>query len=285
MAICLVMFNPVNSKRMLMNYHYIVNEFKLQHFPIFTLELLYPNRSPQIADAIHVKSNSVMFNKENMCRVLERYIPPKFTKLAFLDADVVFKDKQWYSKTSDLLETHDIVQPFETCNWLDLTYSKIESTRKTFVLLKTTEISWDYHPGFAWCFRREWYNKFGFFDLGLNGGGDSLSAVLWMKLDYTKGYFLHKNMTSIFIEDFNKTPRPRITYIKNSILYHLYHGSRINRQYCDRSKIFDNCPNISDMIITNSHGIYEWNSEFKDKMNHIFLKYFEDRNDDDLSIE
>jgi len=284
MAICFVLFNPANSKRMLMNYHYIVNEFKLQHFPMFTLELVYPDRSPQIADAIHVKGKSYMFSKENMYRILEKYIPPKFTKLAFLDSDVMFKDKDWYSKTSRLLNSHDIVQPFETCNWLDLTYRETIQSRQSFVLLKTKIIDWNYHPGFAWCFRRDWYRKFGFFDLALGGSGDCASAIAWLKLNYNPGVTHSESITEAFTEFFNKCPALRITNLKDSVLYHLYHGARKNRQYVDRKKIFDGCPDIRKMIVTNSHGVYEWNDKYRDTMNKQFLKYFTERHDDDLSI-
>jgi hypothetical protein len=283
MAICLVLFNPANSKRMLMNYHYIVNEFKLQNLPVFTLELVYADRTPQIANAIHVTSKSYMFSKENMCRVLEKYIPPKFTKLAFLDADLTFKDKDWYSKTSKLLNSHDVVQPFETSLWLDLTYKLTMQTKQSILLLKTKTLDWHYHPGFVWCFKREWYKKHGFFDLALGGGGDSASCVSWLKLNHSLSY-LAQNKIEAFTEFSKKCPMIKITYLKDSTLYHLYHGSKKNRQYVDRKKIFDGCPDIRTMIFTNSHGIYEWNDKYRDTMNKQFLKYFIERDDDDLSI-
>lgn len=282
MAICMVLFNPVNSKRMLMNYHFVVNEFKLQNFPVFTLELIYPDRTPQIADAIHVKSNSIMFHKENMYRVLEKYVHPKFTKIACLDSDIIFKDKQWYSKTSKLLDSYDVVHPFETSSWLDLSYKTIVFSRKSFVLLNSANIDWNYHPGFGWCFRREWYKKVGYFDYCLSGGGDTTSCVMWMKLIYKPGTFLSNNVADLFKEYVN-SPKPRITFLKDSVVYHLHHGSRKNRQYVVRSKIFDGCPDIREMILTNDHGIYEWKDEYRAKMNQYFLKYLTDRGDDDLN--
>lgn len=284
MAICFVLFNPANSKRMLMNYHYVVNEFKLQKFPIFTLELLYSGRTPQIADAIHVKSNSIMFHKENMCRVLEKYIPPKFTKLTFLDADLVFKDKEWYSKTSKLLDTYDVVQPFETCNWLDLTYKNILETKRSFAFITTSTINWDFHPGFVWCFKRDWYNKFGFFDKAISGGGDLLSSIGWLKLKHEKLTHLTYKLGDIYNEFFTSCPKPKVTYLKGSTIFHLYHGSKRNRKYVERTKkILANYPSVSSMLVTNSNGIYEWNDTHRHTLNKRFLQYFEEREDDDLS--
>jgi hypothetical protein len=31
-----------------------------------------------------------------------------------------------------------------------------------------------FHPGFGWCFRRDWYNAVGFYDLAVIGSGDTL---------------------------------------------------------------------------------------------------------------
>ena len=125
MAICLVIFNPVQSKRILMNYLYTVNQFKLQKLPVFTLELVFKDREPEIHDAFHVRCDSFMFHKERMCRILETKIPSKYKKLLFIDGDVIFNNTTWYSDISKLLDTHDVVQPFEKCEWLDLTYTNV----------------------------------------------------------------------------------------------------------------------------------------------------------------
>jgi len=282
MAIAFVIFNPAYSKRLLMNYHYVNNIFKLQKLPVFTLELVYEGRDPQIADAIYVKGNSYMFHKENLCRVLEKHIPSQFTKIAFLDGDIIFSDKNWYKRVSELLETHDIVQPFKICHWRDLTYKHSIRVRQSVVLMESKTFNWDYHPGFAWCFRRDWYNKFGFFDLAVAGGGDTVSCIIWMQLNYSNLQSLFSKVHDSFISAYN-TPVPRITYLKDCVIYHLYHGRIINRKHTTRSRIFDGCPDITQMVITNSDGVYEWNPEFKEKMNLGFLKYFQERIDDDLS--
>ena len=122
MAICFVLFNPAQTKRILMNYLYVKNILELQDLPVFTLELVYKGRKPELPDAFHVEAESFMFHKENLCRILETKIPCQYTKLAFLDADVYFTDKTWYTNVSALLNTYDVVQPFERAHWLDLTY-------------------------------------------------------------------------------------------------------------------------------------------------------------------
>ena len=86
MAICFVLFNPAQTKRMLMNYLYVKNLLVQQGLPVFTLELVYEGRSPELPDAFHVHTNSFLFHKENLCKILETKLPPCYKKLAFLDA-------------------------------------------------------------------------------------------------------------------------------------------------------------------------------------------------------
>jgi len=289
MAICLVVFNPANSKRILMNYHYVVNEFKLQGLPVFSLELVYENRQPQIADAFHVYAKSYMFHKENLCRLLEKRIPETYTKLAFIDADVIFKDKQWYSKVSQLLETHDVVQPFETVNLLDLTYRKVLVSKygilkvvETFKQIQSANAG---EPGFVWCFRRDWYNRVGFFDDNPIGGGDSLFIGKCLNLNHAP---LDIDGINILINSkysaYKKLENPKITYLKDSIIFHLYHGSRKNRQYWHRNFIFkNNTKSFDELSYINEYGVYEWKEP--DIWNPKFLQYFLERYDDDLSCE
>jgi len=111
-AVCLVIFNPAESKRILMNYLYTVNLLTLQEIPWFTMELVFNEKDPEIPVApnvFHVRSNSYMFHKERMCRVMERKLPSKFTKVVFMDADLIFSKNSWYSDISNLLNTHDVV--------------------------------------------------------------------------------------------------------------------------------------------------------------------------------
>jgi hypothetical protein len=88
-----------------------------------------------------------MFHKENLCRILERKIPSKFTKLVFLDADIIFNSDEWYTKTSELLDTNDVVQVFDKCHWLD-TNGYITLTRESVLHMDSRTYDSKYHPGF-----------------------------------------------------------------------------------------------------------------------------------------
>jgi hypothetical protein len=283
MAICFVYFNPASSKRLLMNYLYVKNHYLTRRLPVYTIELVYKGREREISDSIIVRSDSIMFHKENLIRILEKKLPSCYTKLACIDADIIFSDDEWYERTSELLNNHDVVQPFSECVWWDLTYTKELIKRQSIVLLPTKKIYWKYHTGFAYCFRRDWYNKIGFYDYCVIGGGDVLGVMGWMKLDLANTYnVLSKCMKTTFMEFYNK-PSPRLTYLENNIAYHLFHGARKDRQYENRHLLLSDEDEITNIIKINRDGVYEWTDKYKAKLNELFYNYFVSRKDDNIS--
>ena len=281
MAICLVIFNPNNSKRIIMNYLYTIEQFHLQGLPTYTLELVYEGRKPEISSSknvFHVTTNSYMFHKENMIRVLEKKIPSKYKKLLCVDADVIWKRETWYSDISKALDTYDVVQPFERAHWLDLTYKNTELMRETVLHLKDETWNAKYHPGFGWAFRRDWYNSCGFFDYAVSGSGDTLSVGHWLSKKFPKNFKSLPNPMKFQYSKFCKNKPPKIGYCEDLDIYHLYHGSRTNRQYVDRHKMIDVNEDILRLTTKNKDGILEWRDT--EHWNPIFLNYFESREDD-----
>jgi len=280
MALCFVVFNPAQSKRLMMNYLYVANLYRSFGLPVYTMELVFEGRDPEIPTSptvFHVHGKSHMFHKERLCRLLEQRVPRRFTKLAFLDADVIFDHTGWYDETSALLDTHDVVQPFEKAHWMDLSYTEIELTRET--VLKMNGPVWDfkYHPGFAWAFRREWYRRYGFFDWAVSGSGDTLSTSQWMSKTFPRNFKSLPAALRYVYKEYVQHPVPRITYRPGDI-YHLYHGSRKNRQYSERHQLLEVSQHIEQMIEINKDGVYEW---VDPKWNGVFLDYFKNRFDDD----
>jgi len=281
MAICVVLFNPAKTKRMIMNFLYTVNEFRRQGLPVFALELCFRDENPELVGVPTVRSNSYMFHKERLYRILEQQIPCKYNKLAFVDADIIFSSPDWYEKTSTLLNTYDVVQPFETCEWLDLTYTDVMVTRKTVLQMETPIWDWRFHPGFAWAFRRDWYQKVGFYDYAITGSGDTLSAAAWLGKTFPATFKSLPDSLRPSYNQFVSNPRPRITYLKGQTIRHLYHGSRENRKYVERHFILDGSPDIRTILYSNNDGVFEWKDP--SQLNTKLLEYFEARKDDDLS--
>lgn len=281
-AIGLVIFNPAKSKKLIENYYEMIQQFSKEKLPYFTLELIYDDRKPEIPEAFHIYGKTVMFHKENLCRILETKIPRKYTKLAFLDADILFDDPEWYWKLSKALDLYDVIQPFETCYWLD-EEKKISLDRETVLKIKGSTWDFKYHPGFAWGFRRSWYKKVGFFDYAVTGSGDTLSVIKWLNKTIPKNFHslpgpLIKKYSSFCLQK----DKPKISYLPGT-LRHLFHGRRENRKYVDRHKILNLQEDITDLLYKNSEGLFEWNLENQDLSDKL-KEYFISRNDDDLPL-
>lgn len=280
MAIGLVFFNPSNSKRMVMNYFYMLEKLRLANYPVFTMELTFENKSPEIKDAIHVNTYSYLFHKERLCRILEKKIPARYTKLCFLDADVLFNNPNWYNETSKLLDTNHIVQPFSCASWLDLSYKNSIQQRMSVVFMdKHSRFNSNYHPGFAWAFQRTWYKNIGFYDFGVSGSGDTMSAAAWLGVDFPVGYLKPAYLSSF--EDFKKkvTTLPRLS-ATNGTLYHLWHGNRTDRKYVSRHECMNDIQDVKHVLATNSQGVFELMDR---KLNAEMKRYFDERHDDGLS--
>jgi hypothetical protein len=283
-AVLLVFFDYVGAVRILMNYLFMREKLKLANIPVFTLELVMKGSKPKIRDAIHVYGSSYLFQKEHLIRLLEKQIPENFTKLACLDADVLFSDANWYDKLSVLLDTSQVVQCFETAVWLDLTYTKIQKSSKTVLqyIPKPNTHFWSsdtkYHPGFGWAFAREWYNKIGFYDLAVIGSGDSiLSHALFNFVKYDKSSLEFKLYGSV--SDWWKESDYKTSYLPLT-LYHLYHGPIASRQYVSRYSYFEKYKEIEECISPkNADGVYE----LKDStVNANMLTFFKTRDDDGI---
>jgi hypothetical protein len=282
LAVGFIIFNSAKSKRILMNYFYTVEKLKLAKIPYYTLELVYDGSSPEIADAFHVRGTSHLFQKEHLCKLLEQRIPESYTKLLFMDADLVYSNPDWYNELSTSLNSYEVVHPFTNALWLDLEYSIIEENRITCVYFKDKYIFpiCNSHVGFAWAFQRPYYREVGMYCYAVFGSGDSYSSMQFLNNDY------YLKITSIYTPPFTNSylkysegRKPTISHINGNI-YHLYHGSFQNRKYSSRFNIIHGIENIEDILIQNEDGVFELTDQvIKDKMR----EYFIDRNDDEVS--
>jgi hypothetical protein len=72
-----------------------------------------------------------------------------------------------------------------------------------------------------------------------------------------------------------------MTYLDGEV-EHLWHGSRKNRKYAERHTILNSVKNIDSILYTNGDGVFEFSDT---AFNAPFISYFEERKDDDLSVE
>jgi hypothetical protein len=291
LAVGLVYFNSAKSKRLLMNYLYMREKLNMANIPNYTIEM-YLN-TPEIKDAIHVKTDFILFQKERLCHVLEKSIPKQYTKLLFLDADLIFDDVNWYSRLSERLDSFNVVQPFSTALWLDITYNHIIRERSSIVFnLKLRDLDKNtnkntkcsilgFHPGFAWGFQRHWFKNNGFFQEAILGSGDTITSTSWISKPFIDNYVencKYKYIDKAIKEYNNSLDHPSVCYLEGN-MYHLWHGDINKRQYKKRNNILKGVDDIRNILKVEKSGLYALkDNTFKSRI----MKYFKDRDDDGI---
>lgn len=276
MAVGLVYFNSTGSKRLLMNYLYTVEKLKLANIPYYTIEM-YTDK-PDIADAVHVKTDFVIFQKERLCYVLEKHIPKKYTKLLFMDSDIIYEDPNWYTEISCNLNKFNIVQGYSNIVYLDLTYRERTLSLLSYNMKKVFPKIEKTTPGGVWGFQRDWFNKVGFFQYDPVGANDSYSLQGWTGGAYKPDRPIPKYLVTAYNEFTQKIiSLPSICYVPGTI-YHLWHGSLKNRQYGkSRIQMFESVDNIKDVMKIGKNDIFEMmDNNLRKKIRDYFI-----RKDDD----
>ena len=294
-AVLIAFFNPAKFRRILANALYIIKILKEQNIPLFTVECVFHRAKPQIPHAdLVLHSNSYMFYKEQLWNKLEPIVPEKYTKLVFLDADVMFDTPDWVDQISKELDVHDIIQPYDQASWLTPDNKRIRSKKFSYaaaiVMNKplTNYNIHEYHPGFAWALKRDIFRRIGgFFSRSIIGGGDVTFAINLLKTTVTNKLFsiaVNESFGNLIFDEWKKYNKqfklvnPSLGFLRNRAL-HLFHGVKENRQYVSRYYAISNVLTKSwdEEILLNKDGLFEFKN---DVVNKTLLGYFKGRNED-----
>jgi hypothetical protein len=295
MAVIMVMFNACSSVRIVQNWLYVWSKLTAAGIPVFGAELLYPWQKPALADAfktLTVRSDSIMFHKEKLCERLLREVPATYTKICYLDCDVIFQRPDWYDAVSAALDEKAVVQPFSGCYWLgpDLRtpLSAVSSAAKDLPNIRkahaagSTRMSG--YTGFAMAMRRDHTH----FSWAVVGGGDS---VFFRTVASLVGEFANPRMRELMKPVWNEWA-PGITKDMGCVegwVWHMWHGPMSNRQYYDRYVKFLECvpasiKDIRDILEENSDGVWSWKPAYRKSLNTMMLRYFSGRDDDSMGV-
>lgn len=277
MAVILVYFNPAKSFRILQNLLLVKNMLDVANIPYFIAELAFMTREfeiPAASNVYHYRSTSYMFYKENLVNVALSRIPPEYTKLCLMDADIIFEDPSWYSIISKTLDTANVCKPFRKGYWL----------KANFCIDPVRTVGSD-HNGYIWAVRREWFSTRGFFDMDPLGSGDLFFAISVSSTHAT----LDSRYAGLQAEYDKYLAKGAPTSVENAelTLYHLYHGGYTNRQYGRRDAILADILKkydaVSiDQITERRDGMLVWRSDCEEYANAAILKQFIDRDDDGI---
>lgn len=286
-AVCMCFFSPAGFQKPKQNLLYVEKLLRDANIPTFTIECVIGDQKPVIENpTVQVKSNTYLFYKEQLYNLLVPKIPEQYTKLIFIDADILFSNSQWVDRVSNALDTYDIVQPFQTAKWFDYDNKTVIQTRKGTLFglevdkIPPADIANDkYHPGFTVAMRRSYFDKIhGFFDKCIFGGGDTMFCNTFVKKPNFKTFV--NFITYEYIKWFQHATNVscKFSYMPFTV-YHLYHGKLVDRQYIsryERLQEFKDVP-FDSLFFVNQQGLYETTNE---KLNQIMKDFFHSRNED-----
>jgi hypothetical protein len=224
-----------------------------------------------------------MFHKENLWQLCANKVPAKFTKLVFIDGDIMVDDPMvWVSRLSAMLDTYQIIQPFSNIKFMDGKQSTIQPLVLASDSVRETPFAFDMaypSPGYGIAVQRKWLTQIGgLVTRAIVGAGDlmmlgSLCAPehVMNSLPYRKSPFMHYDIQRYI----NNTRKVKYGFAPHQGV-HLFHGKRENRQYGSRHDAMETLQ--EDDLYINKYGVIE----FKDlSWSSIMLKYFRGRKEDD----
>ena len=277
LAAITVYFNYSKNPYMRNAYKHFSNNLKRQNIKLYTMELAFEDQEfqlPEEEDIFRVRSDSLMWHKESLLNILANKIPKNFTKIAWLDCDIVIEDDGWTKKASELLEEKRVIQIGGNYKFLDsnghVTHN-ITTATKAFV--DGENDCYDlhkYHVGLAWAAKREFFENVGLFDLDVVGGNDAISYASFVSGDNPSKRFFenkrslyHKYKCASIWEKAEEYAKHCFGFVQGKIGYvncpvsHLYHGDIKSREYNTRYEYIENI-NLKKDIVRGQSNLLEW---------------------------
>jgi len=219
--LCIItcIFNPSGLKRRLQNYLAFAKPLLESGIAFFTVECAFADCDWILAkseNVIQVRSRAVLWQKERLLNLALSHVGARFTKIVWLDCDVLFTNPNWAVITSRLLEEFPVVQPFDRAIQLSeagmvddgmvetmmvdeangIQFRSFAAVKQGFEALLdgeaggtpalpdgeaggTPALPWGHshgHTGLAWAARYEVLKRHGLYDAAIAGGADDFMA-------------------------------------------------------------------------------------------------------------
>lgn len=283
MAIVSCHFNPCNYKLPVLNCREYLHTIG---YPVTLVELSF-NGKFEFDSTIKINGDinkNLMWQKERLINVGIDYVRNTglYDSVAWIDADTIFINNDWYNETLEKLCEYPVVQLYQSLNYLNYS-GEVERRVNSWAFNNSIGNHERYGaPGLAWAARLDAIPN-GIYDKDIIGGGDSklLSGWLANSQYVNKRYLALKKCT----HDFSEWKEANYKYVKEQIgcvsgqCYHLFHGTRGNRKYDDRLEIlFKNNFSVDDIRV-GDNGAWEWCTN-KPEMHKQISDYFLSRKED-----
>jgi hypothetical protein len=263
----------------------------IKHLPHRIIECVIGDSEPVLPENENIKrvyTKSMLWHKEALLNNIIDNLPSKYKYIFWVDADVLFTNKNWLVDGVNQLKTKKIIQPFEYCVHLEKDETE-PSFNLDYVLdsneltpndinkrvwrsfcanyadssLWKSEVYNDHgHVGFAWGARRSVLEQMPLYDKALVGGADHIIAHA------AAGQIAHNCIIKSFTDDidsinewskkFYDVVQGEIGYAEGN-LYHIWHGDIEKREYLKRVKEFTG--KSKSIVEKDEHGLYVANND------------------------
>ena len=294
-------FNPCGYRGRAANFERFVEPIRAAGIPLVIVEACFEGQGATLPDhhrTLRVKARDVMWQKERLLDLGTGWLPGLCTKVAWLDADVLFEDEGWATATSERLETAVVVQPFAEvvrlsrgalapCQGDEVyeSFGAVYVNRPEELALGKFERHG--HTGFAWAARRDLLARHGFYDACIAGSGDHMmahafagdagSACIARMVGRSGRHLAHFRRWSRRIHE---DASARLSFTPGRLL-HLWHGTTENRRYAQRNKeLFDLAFDPEQDVRISDTGCWEWASD-KPALHAWARRYFVERKEDE----
>jgi hypothetical protein len=249
---CIFGFSAV--ARRLRNLAFTSSLFRPAGPPLFVVECAFgddPWTVPESADVIRFRASAPLWQKERLLNEVIHRLPKAFTKIAWIDADVLFSNANWAVDASRLLEDFAVVQLCEEIVRLPAgrhAYAGHGQVWDSFAAVYRSEpnamLAGDFgthgHTGIGWAARRSVLEDVGLYDACIVGGADHViahgfcgdweSPCLTRMMGDDSEWYRHAAAWARKVYPFVKA---RVGVVHGAAL-HLWHGDMASRQHVRR---------------------------------------------------
>jgi hypothetical protein len=221
--------------------------------PLFIGECAFGDEPYELARSSSVfqfRCADVMWQKERLVNLTIERVPDRYTKIAWVDGDILFTNPTWLVEASERLDDVPVIQPFshavrlrpgETSDFGGGERSRgFCFTRSALPALSRLRYHIHGHTGFAWAADRQLLSDIGLYDAAIVGtadhlmahafSGDFASPCLQVVFGGSAGFLDHFRS---WAQDAWERVRGRLGHVDGAVL-HLWHGETANRGYARR---------------------------------------------------
>lgn len=286
LAVITTHFNPLNKSSLRDNYIRFLSDMKTWDVDVFSAEVVWGNTPFPTQDAfiqIRASKKHFLWQKERLLNLIVEKLPRHYRKIAWVDADVLFLNRNWVQLAQLAMKHFTVAQLFSEILWLNsegqvediVPASGFDQPPKR---MKARKNNWG-NPGMAFVADR---SVFPLYEYCILGGGDSYCVSAWgRKPDFNKlaPELQHFNSHyNLWAERAQRKVKTELALIRGQIV-HLYHGDLPNRKYIkrwDTLKRFNYNPQ-RDIEIDPGTGLLAFSKKADRKLVREVRNYFQSR--------